>query len=118
MLSRRLGVLPLLSILMVCLGCSGGRISFSYYDDDPSPVKVVRVHKHTHAYAHPPHVCTHDCHDCYWDGARVVVIKGHRHGPGCGHVWSGKNWVVVKKGRAKRHHHPHGHRVTRIRRVP
>lgn len=117
MLNRRLGVVSLVSILIACSGCVGGRVSFSYYDDDPRPAKVVRVHKHTrHVHEHR-RVCTRDCHDCYWDGTQVVIIEGHRHGPGCGHVWDGKHWVVVKKAKAKRAYPPAA-KVTRIKRVP
>jgi hypothetical protein len=46
-----------------------------------------------------------------------VVIKGHRHGPGCGHVWNGKHWVRANVSPAQKrikhvctsdcHHHYH-----------
>jgi hypothetical protein len=40
-------------------------------------------------------VCGHHCHEHYWDGGRVVVMKGHVHGPGCGHDWNGRYWISV-----------------------
>lgn len=43
------------------------------------------------------HVCTRDCHHHYWDGARLIEVRGHRHGPGCGHSWSGKYWIVARQ---------------------
>lgn len=118
---RSAGLVLLGMIAAVTAGCSGGRFSFNYYDDDPPPVKVVHVHKR------PLHVCNHDHHDCYWDGSRVVVIGGHRHGPGCGHMWDGKHWVVYKakvtgrhppfkKAKVRRAHPPPG--KTRVRTVP
>lgn len=40
------------------------------------------------------HICTPHCHDHYYDGERMIYIKGdHRHGPGCGHTWNGTYWV-------------------------
>ena len=76
---------PLVGILVA--GCNGGSLSFAYHDHEPAhPRHVDRVH-----------VCTPDCHHHYHDGTRLVVLKGHRHGPGCGHVWTGKRWVVARK---------------------
>jgi hypothetical protein len=104
----------------VTLGCSGGRYSFHYYDDDPPPARVVHVHKHrVPAHTHTVHVCGRDHGDCYWDGERVVVIRGHRHGPGCGHAWDGKHWIIVKKAPPKvRRIHAPPPRSVRIRRLP
>jgi hypothetical protein len=41
----------------------------------------------------PGHVCVGDC-DHYYDGGRYYHVRGHRHGPGCGHVLRGGVWVV------------------------
>lgn len=54
------------------------------------------------------HVCTVDCHHHYYDGRKLVVIKSHRHGPGCGHSWDGRRYVaskrvVVRRGRGPEH---------------
>ena len=43
------------------------------------------------------HVCDINCHDHCYDGGRVVIIKGHRHGPDCGHSWDGAHWVKSKR---------------------
>ena len=110
MFNRSLGVVSLVSIMFGCLGCAGGRLSLSYYDREPRPVRVTHVHRHA------KHVCTHDCHDCYWDGIKVVVLKGHRHGPGCGHVWDGKNWIIARKANVVRVH-PGPKKVKKVRRV-
>ncbi len=88
MLTRLLRLIPVAPIAFVCLGCHGGAFSFNFHDSRPVRVK----HVHTRA----RHVCTHDCHDCYWDGDRVVFIKGHRHHANCGHRWNGRDWVVVR----------------------
>ena len=82
---RSLWVISLASATLVCLGCNGGRLSFSYHDHKP----VRRTHVHRH-------VCDHDCHHHYYDGTNLVVLKGHRHGPGCGHFWDGSRWVISK----------------------
>ena len=74
----------------------GGCVTVLRHEHYRRPVR--RTHVHT-THVHPRTVCTHDCPDCYYDGSRVVVIKGHRHGPGCGHHWDGRNWVVVRKVR-------------------
>lgn len=124
MLTRSIWLMPLASMALGCMGCGFRSVSFSYYDDDPPPVRVARVHRHVH------HTCGYDCHDCYWDGHKVVIIKGHRHGPGCGHVWDGKHWMVVKRSKARPVHRrtvkvhkarpipPHVHKVTKVKRVP
>lgn len=110
MLSRSLGIASLVSITLGCLGCADGRFSFSYYDHKPRPVRVTHVHRHAR------HVCTHDCHDCYWNGVKVVMLTGHRHGHGCGHVWDGGNWVIARKVNAKRMH-PGPAKVKKVRHV-
>ncbi|MFQ5494377.1 MAG: hypothetical protein ACE5EX_03255, partial [Phycisphaerae bacterium] len=50
----------------------------------------------THVHAPRVHVCAHDCHDHYWNGVTLVALTGHHHGPGCGHHWNGKYWVLAK----------------------
>ncbi len=40
------------------------------------------------------HVCTQGCHHHYWNGSRLIDVRGHRHGPGCGHQWNGSYWIV------------------------
>ena len=45
------------------------------------------------------HVCTRACNAHYYDrGGQLVVIKGHRHGPNCGHRWNDGRWVVIGTG--------------------
>ena len=106
MLARSLWLVGLVGF--VCSGCGGGRFSFGYHDH--RPVRVTRVHRHTR------HVCTHDCHNHYWDGTDVLVISDHRHGRDCGHWWDGAHWVLVGKRKAARVH-PQPAKVTRIRHV-
>lgn len=79
------------AIALVCAGCRLNSLSFSYHDDDyhHRPHVVTRVHT--------GHVCHSGCHDHYWDGGRVVVLSGHRHGPSCGHYWDGSHWSISAK---------------------
>jgi hypothetical protein len=42
----------------------------------------------------PGHACIGDC-DHYYHGGRYYYVKGHRHGPGCGHTLRGGVWVVA-----------------------
>jgi hypothetical protein len=42
----------------------------------------------------PGHVCVGDC-DHYYRGGRYYHVKGHRHGPGCGHVLREGVWVTL-----------------------
>ena len=87
-----LGLFATSLLIPVGAGCNGGGFSFSYHDR--RPVKVWHVHTH---------VCTEACDHCYYDGVKFVALeKGHRHGPGCGHVWNGKHWVLAEKGKARR----------------
>lgn len=71
------------------MGCSGGAVSFNYYDDPPPPRRVTVVH------VEPGHVCTPGCAHYYDSGRYVVVRRGHRHGPGCGHHFDGSRWVIA-----------------------
>ena len=84
LLKKAIGLVPLSALLIACTACE--RVSFSYYERGPRP-----VHRRT------THVCTKDCHHHYHDGTRLVVTRGHRHGPGCGHVWNGRYWVPERK---------------------
>lgn len=70
----------MLAALPAC-GSSGSRHDYDY------------IEEHHLAYEGPPHVCTPDCHTHYYTGRRLVVLDNHRHGPGCGHAWSGRYWV-------------------------
>ncbi len=88
-MKRLLRTVPAGLLLMLPgLGCAHGSLSVGYYDEEP-----VR-HRHARTY-----VRTHGCPDCYYDGDRIVVIRGHRHGPGCGHRWDGRHWVVDRPNR-------------------
>lgn len=68
-------------------------------DDDYDRDVAVRVERR--------HVCTRNCYNHYYNGSRVVVLRHHRHHPGCGHVWNGRYWVL-----ASRRGHPRN--VTRV----
>lgn len=82
---KRTGLFSLVVVVVAAVGCTVRHVSVGYYDDRP-PRRDVYV----------DHICSHDCHDHYWDGRRIVVLKsGHRHYPGCGHRWTGRYWVVV-----------------------
>jgi hypothetical protein len=48
------------------------------------------------------HICTPDCLDHYFDGEQLIFLRGHRHGPGCGHVWNGRYWVPETKRKVLR----------------
>ena len=63
---------------------------------------IVRAGLHPH---HGAHVCSPSCHHHYYDGARLVVLDGHRHRPGCGHEWDGRFWVRIGKAPARSHGH-------------
>ena len=45
------------------------------------------------------HICTDACHNHFYNGNRVVVIRGHRHGPNCGHRFSGRYWIRGQRPR-------------------
>lgn len=72
--------------LLAFAGCENGSLAINYHDHRPPPERTV---------VHVDHVCTEHCHHHYYDGDRVVVLREHRHGPGCGHYWDGRHWVVV-----------------------
>ncbi len=61
---------------------------FEYDDDDYEDVVI--EHRH---------VCTDACFNHYYNGNRVVVIRGHRHGPNCGHRFNGRYWIRGKRVR-------------------
>ncbi|MGD2110684.1 MAG: hypothetical protein PVI86_15000, partial [Phycisphaerae bacterium] len=101
MTTRRLWIIPVaFALLMACTSCRVRSISFSVDDHDHAHVKRVYVPSH--------HVCGRHCHDHYWDGGGVVVLRGHRHGPGCGHYWDGSHWSI-RRGRVERVHPRHRH---------
>ncbi len=97
MWKRLSGVGLVVAAGMVCVGCRVSGFSLSVHDHDARPVRVKRVH------VPRAHICTHDCHAHYWDGAKVIVLAEHRHGHDCGHHWDGSHWIV-RKGRVKRAH--------------
>ena len=87
-----------------------------YYDHDGRKVVIQSTHRHGSDCGHHwsgsrwllvastglkpvlGHVCTRSCHNHYYLGEKLVVIKGnHRHQDNCGHRWTGKRWVIVKK---------------------
>ncbi len=96
-MSKRLLVVACLAV--VCSGCRLNSLSIGYHDDGYGH------HRSTHVVTriHSGHICSSSCHDHYWDGGRVVVLSGHRHGPGCGHYWGGSRWVVGVKHVGKVH---------------
>jgi len=86
--TQRKMLLPAAIAWSFVAGCSGGSLSLNYYE--PRPVVYSRP-----VYVREHHICSHDCHDHYWDGHGVVVLRDrHRHGPGCGHYWDGSHWTV------------------------
>ncbi len=82
-----------LGLFPLAAGCDGGGFALEYHDHRPPPP----------VYVEPVHVCTHECHHHYWDGGKLVVLKGHRHGPGCGHVFEGGHWVLFSAGSGHLH---------------
>ena len=106
MFARYVRFIALGSVTLAVAGCRISSFSMSAYDDDHH----YRGRSHvTRVYTDAGHICTHDCHDHYWNGSRVVVLSGgHRHGPGCGHHWGGKRWVVMSK-------HGHGHSKVKVK---
>jgi hypothetical protein len=86
MSTRFLWLLPGSMLILAGAACNGGSLSFSYHDQRPARTRHV----------HRTHVCTEACHHHYYNGTRVVVLDGHRHGPGCGHLWNGTHWIIVR----------------------
>ncbi len=86
-------------LVLVFAGCRLSTLSLNYHEDtyDHRPARVTYVEPHV------SHVCTYDCHDHYYDGSRVVVLRsGHRHGRNCGHHWDGRFWIASKIRQARR----------------
>ncbi len=112
MYTRLIGLAALATAVIFTGGCRISSFSMSAYDDHHYRHRPAGV---THVYAHEGHVCSHDCHDHYWDGTRVVVLAGgHRHGPHCGHNWNGSRWIIVGKHAFKPSHR--GHKKIKIKR--
>ena len=66
-------------------GCEGG-VAVNYYDSPP---------RHRTVHVEHGHVCGHTCHH-YWSGGEFIILRGHRHGPGCGHALREGRWMVVR----------------------
>lgn len=64
-----------------------------------SPGCVVHRHRVVHHDPAPRTVVVEPDDERYWDGAAFVVVRGHRHGPGCGHYYHHGCW----------HLHPENH---------
>jgi hypothetical protein len=67
-------------------GCEGG-VAVNYYDSPP---------RHRVVHVDHGHICSHTCHH-YWSGGEFVIVRGHRHGPGCGHTLHEGRWIVVRR---------------------
>ena len=67
-------------------GCTVRNVSVDW-DDSPRHGGVVYVER--------GHVCTRLCDDHYWNGSRTVVLRGHHHHPGCGHVFRNGHWILA-----------------------
>ncbi|GEM_PF-2303260 len=107
-----LTALGLTALCVIAAGCEDGAVSFNYNRYERQP----RV-EHRVVYVPETHVCGHGCHDHVYDGGRVVVVGGHRHGPGCGHDYDGHHWVIVGKARAVHVDREPAH-VARVETVP
>ncbi len=68
-------------------GCERLNVSMNYHE--PRPVYRTQIDV--------GHICTEGCLDHYYNGSEVVVLRGHRHGYGCGHQWNSSYWVVVSQ---------------------
>lgn len=58
------------------------------------------VHRHS-VVVHDaePVVVRHDERSCdYWDGERWVIVRGHVHGPRCGHYYHHNAWHLYPHG--------------------
>jgi len=100
---RQFRVVLLGCVAVVVSGCGGEQVSVRW--GDPPPRRRV-------VYVEETHICTRLCHDHYWNGSRVVVLSGHRHYDGCGHVFRGGRWIVVA-GHGDRVRVTEVHRCTR-----
>lgn len=104
--STKLYLLAALTLTMT--GCYSGYLSMGLHDDDYGHHRYRnrarhrdrnrdRHHNRVVAFNLPNHVCTHDCHDHFWNGDRYVRIREkHHHGRKCGHHWNGKSWIIRK----------------------
>jgi len=120
--STKLYLLAALTLTMI--GCHGGHFSVGLYDDDYGHHRSNRYRDRHHdrhhnrvvAFRLPDHVCTHDCHDHYWNGDHYVRIRErHHHGRDCGHHWNGKSWIIRKILRNHDRDHDHGHHKIKIK---
>lgn len=73
-----------LGAVVMTVGCAGSSNSFSLFGQRGRQVSA-------------NHVCDHTCYNHVYNGSKVVVLRNHRHGPSCGHVWSGRHWSAVGK---------------------
>ncbi|MCH8243948.1 MAG: hypothetical protein IH897_15240 [Planctomycetes bacterium] len=109
------GIVTFAVVLAFATGCRLRSLSISAYDHDRHGYAHGEVVHHDYVHHEPAsvrvytrrgHVCGFDCHDHYWNGVKLLVLDGgHRHGPHCGHHWSGSRWTLVAKKAGKSHHH-------------
>ncbi len=87
----RLMVFATVVMGLASCGCERLNVALNYHEPRP----VYRSHIDV------GHICTDGCLDHYYNGSEVVVLRGHRHGHGCGHYWDGSHWgVTVSRGHA------------------
>lgn len=95
-----LTIIGLASATLLASGCGGG-------GKRTKTVEVVRPDR--------GHTCELHCHPHYHDNrGKLIVVKDHRHGPGCGHQWDGRRWVAAKRVETRQRGHAcdldcHGH---------
>lgn len=108
-MNRKIALSALAASVILMIGCN-----LTYVERRPAVVhrraRPVVVHHpapvvvHEHHHGRPvvvEHVHSRDC-GCVHDGHSYFVIdKGHRHGPGCGHQFNGRHWVVYKEQPAR-----------------
>ena len=108
MTARLFGVMTLALLVAAGAGCRMSRFSINVYDHHDRGHRDYVYHppRVMHVSTHGGHVCGHGCDDHYWNGVELVVLDGrHRHGPSCGHHWSGSRWTLVAAtGGQSRHH--------------
>lgn len=87
MVTKTVTLGSLTTLVLGCFGCHDANFSFQYVDDYPAQ---------RHVYVDTPavHICGRTCDQHYWNGARLVVLNNHHHGPRCGHHFDGSHWVV------------------------